>query len=255
MVSLLLRGAWPADAFGVRVRAAFLACLMAVTLSSSATAQAPAGDWMSRLGAYAERFESLRKRASYDVEGRLDSLDGSNRPDSTKYMRGHVASDGQKLTFSILQYLEDGQDKTTEARDKQKQREADAQRDPPSHSREWRMPFHPREQARYWFDVVETDPQNASRVRIAFRPKIVEDDTIEGSAWVDTQRGTLISAGFKLSKPPSIVDSVHVTMMFGEPTALGPAPSRIAVDAKASILFVHKRYHGEATLSQYRLAP
>ena len=44
-------------------------------------------------------------------------------------------------------------------------------------------------------------------------------------------------------------------MMFGESTSLGPAPSRIAVDAHGGVLFLRKHYHGEATLSQYRIAP
>jgi hypothetical protein len=230
--------------------------LMAVVLSSpTLQAQTAPADLMARLGAYAERFETLRKNASFAVEGKLDSIDGSGRTDSTKYMRARVDSDGKKTQFSIEKYLEDGQDKTAEAKDKQRQRDADSAHDTQSRKREWRMPFHPREQPRYYFNQVETDAQNPSRVRIAFVPKIVEDDTIEGSAWVDVRAGTLISAGFKVSKPPSLVDSVHVTMMFGEPTSLGPAPSRIAVDARGGVLFLRKRYHGEATLSQYRIAP
>ncbi len=229
--------------------------LLVVTLSAPPLyAQTPAPDLMARLGAYAERFETLRKKASYAVEGKLDTLDGNGRPDSTKYMRAHVDSDGTKTQLSILQYREDNQDKTTEAKDKQKQRDADSSHDA-NRRRAWRMPFHPGEQARYYWNEVEVDAQNPSRVRISFVPKIIEDDTIEGSAWVDVRAGTLISAGFKLSRPPSLVDSVHVTMLFGEATSLGPAPSRIAVDARAGVLFLRKRYHGEATLSQYRLAP
>jgi len=243
------------DPMMARLLLATLSLLALVLAAPPSYAQAPPSDVMARLGAYAERFETLRKNASYVVEGKLDTLDGSGRPDSTKFMRARVDSNGQKTQFSILQYLEDGQDKTTEAKDKQKQRESDSAHDPPSRKRAWRMPFHPGEQPRYYFNEVEDDAQNPARVRIAFVPKIVEEDTIEGSAWVDVRAGTLISAGFKLSKPPSLVDSVHVTMMFGEATSLGPAPSRIAVDARAGVLFLRKRYHGEATLSQYRIAP
>jgi hypothetical protein len=234
---------------------AALSLAAVVLVTPSLEAQPPPSDLMARLGAYAERFETLRKNASYTVEGKLDSLDGNGRTDSTKFMRARVDSDGHKTQLSILQYLEDGHDKTAEAKDKQKKRESDAAHDPPSHKRAWRMPFHPGEQPRYYFNQVEVDAQNPSRVRIAFVPKIVEDDTIEGSAWVDVRAGTLVTTGFKLSKPPSIVDSVHVTMMFGEATTLGPAPSRIAIDATGGVLFLRKRYHGEATLSQYRIAP
>jgi hypothetical protein len=159
------------------------------------------------------------------------------------------------VRFSILQYVEDGADKTGEAKDKQRKQEAEDANKPPSNKREWRMPFHPGEQARYYFDQVEVDPRNPNRVRIAFAPKIKEDDTIEGSAWVDASAGTLITAGFKLVKPPTLVEQVHVTMFFGEQTTLGPAPSRISVDARGGVLFVRKRYHAEATLSGYRLVP
>ncbi len=220
-----------------------------------ARAQRPAPDLMQRLGAYALRFETLRTHASYDAAGKLEELDGSNHTSSTKTMRAHVDADGHKVHFSILQYVEDGQDKTAEAKDKQQKSEAENARKPPSNKREWRMPFHPNEQPRYDFDQVEVDPRNPSRVRIAFRPKIIEDDTIEGSAWVDLQAGTIITAGFKLSRPPTLVDSVHVTMFFGEQTSLGPAPSRISVDASGGVLFLHKRYHGEAVLSGYHLVP
>ncbi len=231
------------------------AVLALALVAPGAQAQTPAPDLMARLGAYAVRFETMRTHASYRVEGRLESIDGNNRVDSRKYMRGRVDSDGHKVEFSIQQYMEDGQDKTAEAKDKQRKQREESAHEAPSHKREWRMPFHPGEQARYWFDQVETDPSDPNRVRIAFVPKIKEDDTIEGSVWVDVQRGTLISAGFKLSKPPTLVDSVHVTMLFGEQTSLGPAPSHIAVEARGGALFLRKHYHGEAMLSAYSLVP
>jgi len=232
-----------------------LAAVLALLVPQNAEAQTPPPDLMQRLGAYAVRFETIRTHASYAVEGKLESIDGSNRVDSRKTMKAHVDADGRKVKFSILQYVEDGQDKTGEAKDKQKKQEAEDANKPASTKREWRMPFHPGEQPRYYFDQVEVDPRNPARVRIAFRPKIQEDDTIEGSAWVDTTAGTLVTAGFKLVRPPTLVNQVHVTMFFGEQTSLGPAPSRISVDAAGGVLFVHKRYHAEATLSGYRLVP
>jgi hypothetical protein len=236
---------------------ALLAVLLFVAFAPTpAAAQPPPADLMARLGAYAQRFETLRTHASYALEGRLESLDGSNHVDSVKEMKAHVDSDGHDVHLSILKYLEDGQDKTNEAKDKQREHAAEKAKEPPSaHKRETRMPFHPGEQPRYWFDIVETDPQNADRVRISFVPKIREDDTIEGSAWVDTRAGTVISAGFKFSKTPAFVDSIHVTVFFGEATPLGPAPSRIMVDARGGMLFVHKHYRGVATLSQIHLVP
>ena len=233
-----------------------LAVFALLLAPAPARAQRPASDLMARLGAYASRFETLRTHASYNLEGRLESLDGSERVDSVKQMRARVDFDGHASHFSILQYVEDGQDKTREAKDKQRDAAAEEAKAPPEpHRREVRMPFHPGEQARYWFDVVETDPSNPDRVRISFVPKIREADTVEGSAWVDARAGTVISAGFKFSKPPTFVDSIHVTIFFGESTALGPAPSRIMVDARGGLAFIHKHYRGAATLSQIRVTP
>ena len=228
--------------------------LVAMTLGEQpAEAQPPPRDLMARLGAYAERFETMRKRASYVVDAELDSLDGSGRAASTKKGRARVTSNGKDSTLAILSYFEDGADKTAEARRKLDESRAEQARHPSAPKRAWRMPFHPGEQPRYWFDVVEVDAKNPAHVRIAFAPKIREDDTIEGSAWVDVPSGTLLSAGFKMSRPPSLVDSVSVRMSFGERTSLGPAPSRIEVEARGGFLFVHKHYRGEAVLSHYSI--
>ena len=239
-----------------RIALFIAAILFVMTVADSpARAQPPSHDLMAKLGAYAERFEAMRKRASYVVEGRLDSVDGQGQPISTRRGKARIDSDGHDSKFSILEYFEDGKDETAEARKKQHDREADAARHPEPAKRAWRMPFHPGEQPRYNFDLVETDPNDPNHVRIAFVPKIKEDDTIEGSAWVDVRTGTLISAGFKVSHPPTLVDAINVRMRFGEQTALGPAPSHIEVEARGGFLFVRKRYRGEATLSNYKLAP
>lgn len=234
----------------------FLAAFVLATVIGErrAAAQPPSRDLMARLGAYAERFEAMRKRASYVVDGELDSLGGSGRIEATKRMRARVDSNGHDSKFSILEYLEDGKNETADAQRKLRERDAEKARHPDPPTRGWRMPFHPGEQPRYYFDVVETDPNDPAHVRISFVPKIAEDDTIEGSAWVDVPSGTVLSAGFKLSHPPSLVDVVRVRMTFGAHTSLGPAPSRIEVEAHGGFLFVHKRYRGEATLSDYRLA-
>lgn len=234
---------------------AVIAIAMIVVDEGTARAQPPPQDLMARLGAYAERFESMRKRASYAVEGELDSVDSHGHASSTKKMKARVESNGHDTKFSILEYLEDGADKTAEARDKLQKSEAEKAKHPDPPKREWRMPFHPREQARYVFEIIAHDPNDPNHVRIAFVPKIREEDTIEGSAWVDVPSGTLISAGFKLSHPPSLVDAINVRMAFGEQTALGPAPSHIEVEAHGGFLFIHKRYKGEATLSNYRISP
>lgn len=209
---------------------------------------------MARLAVHAAGFEKMKKRASYVIGGTLQTLASDDVTDSTKTMQARVVPRGDRTHLEVLRYTENGEDKTDEARTKA--REHEKKRDEDEHAekrkkRDLRMPFLQSEQARYVFEVVETDPHDPSRVRISFVPREKADDTIEGSAWVDARKGTVVSAGFKLSRTPSFVDYVHVTVEFGATTALGPAPSRVSVTGKGGVLFLSKRFVGEATFSDY----
>jgi hypothetical protein len=157
------------------------------------------------------------------------------------------------VKFVVIRYVEDGEDKTADAQKKAARRAQDrkAERD----QKRFRIPILADEQPRYVFDQVEADPRDPAVVRITFVPRIPQDDTLEGSAWVDSRTGTLISAGFKISKPPIFVDYVHITLEFGAPTSLGPAVSKVVADGNGGVLFFRKRFHVDATLSDYRLAP
>ncbi|HLK35550.1 MAG TPA: hypothetical protein VKU41_02275 [Polyangiaceae bacterium] len=235
---------------GSLLRWAALAAATAVP--RAAGAQPPAQDLMARLATYAAHFETLRTQATYSLEGRLETLDRGGRADSVKDMRARIEpDDGTRVKVVVLKYTEDGEDKTDDARRKARER---ASR-PKSDKKPVRMPLLAQEQSRYVFDEVEVDRADPSRVRIAFAPKVPEEDTIEGSAWVDAKAGTLISAGFRLTKTPLFVDYVNFTVKFGEPTALGPAVSTVLVEGKGGLPFFQKRFRAQATLSDYRLAP
>ena len=97
------------------------------------------------------------------------------------------------------------------------------------------------------------DAADPTRVEIAFAPKKPSKHTIEGKAWVDSVRGTLISAGMKLSKPPTFVDWIHFTAEFGAPTSLGPTISRLMFEVKGGVLFIRKHIRGEIKMTDYRL--
>ena len=51
------------------------------------------------------------------------------------------------------------------------------------------------------------------------------------------------------------IDHVNVTVEFGAPTALGPAPSRVVVDGEGGVLFFRKHFRGSAMISQYKVTP
>jgi hypothetical protein len=225
--------------------------LAAALASRAARADPPSPELMAKLGVYATRFERQRTHASYAIEGRLELLDADGNPASTKELWGHVDADGAVARLTVIRYLEDGKDKTEEGI--REAREAAEKKKDKAH--ELKMPIRTEEQSRYVFDQVETDPNHPSRVRITFVPKDPEENTVEGSAWVDTTSGTPISAGFKLSKTPLFVDYVHFSVEFGAPTSLGPAVSKVNVDGKGGILFFRKHFRATANLSDYRVLP
>jgi hypothetical protein len=227
-------------------------CWLLVLAPGVAQAAAPPADLLSRLAVHAAGFETMKTHASYAVDGELQTMATGGIVDSTKLMTANVVADGKKAKFKVVKYTEDGTDKTDEAKQKAKDAAAKNRKDK---KKNLRMPFHASEQARYDFDVVETDARDPSRVRISFVPKIKAEDTLEGSAWVDTKTGTVVSAGFKLSQPPSFVDYVHITVEFGAPTALGPAVSHVSITGKGGFLMFRKEFHADAKLSQYAIIP
>jgi hypothetical protein len=239
----------PSSAVGRSVLTAFV--FGAVFAPRGAHADPPSPELMAKLGAYAKQFDRQRTHASYAVEGRLELLDGDGNPGGTKELWGHVEADGALARLTVIRYLEDGKDKTEEGI--REAREAAEKKKEKRH--ELKMPIVTDEQPRYVFDQVETDPNQPSRVRITFVPKERQEDTVEGSAWVDSVSGAPISAGFKLSRTPMFVDYIHFSVEFGAPTSLGPAVSKVDVDGKGGILFFRKRFRAKVTLSEYRILP
>jgi hypothetical protein len=233
-----------------RAPPALLAMAALAAVPASAEAAAPAPDLMAKLASFGAGFESLRTRASYTIEGQMETLDRDGKADSVKQMKARVEADGINVKFVVLRYVEDGEDKTADAQ-KQALKRAQERKS----EKKFRIPVLADEQPRYVFDQVDVDPRDPAVVRIAFTPKVPEDDTIEGSAWVDSRTGALVSAGFKISKPPVFVDYVHVQLEFGAPTSVGPAVSKLVAEGDGGVLFFRKRFHVSATISDYRLAP
>jgi hypothetical protein len=228
-----------------------LTALAAVGISRPASAAAPDPALMVRLAEYSARLDSMRTHASYAIEGQLETLDRSGKPDSLKTMKARVDADGTTAKLNVIHYTEDGEDKTEDARKKARERDEKRKKD----KKRLRIPTLASEQPRYVFDEVEVDSSDPSRVKISFVPKSPEEDTVEGSAWVDSRTGAFISAGFKLSKTSMFVDYVHFTVEFGESTRLGPAVSTVLVEGQGGILFFRKRFRGTAKVSDYTILP
>lgn len=236
-------------------RRALLSLAALATLSAiprTARAAPPTPELMARLAVTAARVQPLIKRASYTIDGRMVTLDRDGNPNSVKEMKARVEGNGVDVKFVVIRYIEDGEDKTADAQKKARER---AQERKPKDKKSFPIPILAEEQPRYDFEQIEVDGRDPAVVRIAFVPKVPEEDTIEGSAWVDSRTAMLVSVGFKVSKPPMFVDYMHFTVEFGTPTAIGPAVSRVVADGEGGLLFFRKRFHAIATLSDYRFVP
>ena len=79
------------------------------------------------------------------------------------------------------------------------------------------------------------------------------ENLFNGSAWVDTRDGSILSAGFSPSKTNMFVDYVRVTVELGAKTAAGPAVSKLQFEAGGGFLFVRKRVRGWATATEWSI--
>ncbi len=229
---------------------------LALALPRIARAAPPDAALLAKLALHAANFETMKTHTSFLVAGKVVELDGAGNATKPREMTAQVTADGTKLHFAVLRFIDDGNDRTIEAQTKAKDSAAkDASANPPPKKRDFRMPFHTGEQPRYTFDQVAIDPANPTRVQIAFVPKIREDDTVEGTAWVDALAGTVLSTGFKLTRPPTGMDYVHAQITFGANTSLGPSISKIDMEAEGGILWVRKHLKGSATLTNHVIVP
>jgi len=208
------------------------------------------GPLLSRLGSYALRFEQMEKRGSFLLKGRMDELDTSGGVDGTKELVLRVtATPGERVT-EILKYIEDGEDKTGEARAKQ----AKAKSEKPDAKKKFRLPFHPLEQQRYAFTLVERDARSRGRVRVAFKPFERAETAFAGSAWVDEASGEVLTLGFSPTKTPLFIDHVDIKMLFDNATSLGRAPSSVWFEARGGLLIIKKHYLGTVTLTDAKIS-
>jgi hypothetical protein len=204
---------------------------------------------LDRLAAHAARFEQMKTKAAFTLTGHMEELDRHGGIDGTKDVEVSVTPTGAASKTEIIRYIEDGTDKTSDARAKA----AERSRHPPPKKSEFHLPFLASEQRRYVFSLVERDAQVPTHVRIAFTPHVAAEDAYKGSAWVDETDGEVLTIGFSLSKNPMFIDHIDATLVFALPTALGRAPSKFTFEATGGFLFVKKRYRGWATISRARL--
>jgi len=214
-----------------------------------AHASPPPAALMEKLAAYATSFERERTQASYDVAGKLEVIDGDNEVSSRKEVVAHVEGNGGDAKVTVVRYVEDGKDKTAEGV-KEAEENAARRKKRRASGKEVKLPVRSDQQARYVFDETERSA-DGTRVLLHFAPKNPEDDTVEGSAWVDDASGTVVSASFQPSKTSIFISYLHFSVEFGAQTAVGPAVSKVVVEGEGGIWFFRKHFRATATLSHY----
>ena len=231
-----------------------LAALGAVIFAARTVgAEPPAPELMTKLAATSAGFDSVRKRATFAIDTRIETLDGDGHVTGVETISEHVVRDGVSTHVVVVNATKDGKDWTGQARREEAEKQAANAKDEKRGRLD--IPFLASEQSHYAFDVVEADPNNPAHVRIAFTPKDPDSHSVEGSAWVDRNAGQFLSAGLKVSKPGMFVDYLRVTLEVGAMTELGPALSRITFDGRGGFLFIHKHIRGSVVFSDYKVAP
>ncbi len=228
---------------------------------TAAAAGAPVPEeLMQGLAQHAAGFEDMKRRGAFTMNGKMEQVDGEGKAEEVKeiVLRSIPTPTPMDRMTTVFSYLENGKDKTADAQKRAVERRAKRLTDPDAQAeakkKDIRLPFLAAERARYVFSVSERDANDPNHVKIAFAPKVPAENAIKGSAWVDEKTREVLTVGFSLSKNPTFVDHVEVTIVFGLPTALGRAPSRVSFDGRGGLLFIHKHFRGVATLSQPALA-
>lgn len=220
-----------------------------------AVAPVPSTALLGLLATQAEQFEEMKKRGSYTASGVLEQVDGKGDVAGRKEVVLKVVATGAAPKTDIVSYKEDGQDKTAEARTKAEARKAEKAAEKKPAKDLFHLPFLSTEQPKYSFALGARDPRDASRVLVQFEPREPTEGAIKGSAWVDEKTGEILTMGFSLSKNPTFIDHVDVTVRFDTKTPLGRAPSRIEFQARGGMLFIHERYRGSISIADARLTP
>ena len=242
-----------------------LSFVLALGAASPAQADAPAVEapavtpvpdtLMAGLANHCARFEDMKKRGAFTMSGKIEELEKDGTASETKEitLRSTPTTTPMDRITNVMKYTENGKDKTADAQKRSDERRAKRLKDPSerkeAEKKDMHLPFLASEQSRYVFSLAERDANNPHRVRVAFTPKVPAEDAFKGSAWADESTGDLLSLGFSLSKNPTFVDHVEITILFGLPTPLGSAPARISFDGRGGFLFIHKHFRGVATLS------
>jgi hypothetical protein len=218
--------------------------------TSAAEADATLPGLLAKLEASSKRFEAMLAQASFTAVGRTEELDSDGRVSDVREGVFRFVAAGDRHVVDVVRYTESGKDETAAAREKAR----DAAKKRPDPDAALRLPFLASEQPKYTFQLGETDPRDPGRVRVHFTARKPALTSWNGSAWVDSRTGDILTMAGAQSKTGMFVDYFQGTVELGEHTKQGFAPSKVTFEGAGSFLFFHHRFRGWATLSGYVLS-
>jgi hypothetical protein len=197
----------------------------------------------------------MLKKASFTVTGKMETVAGDGAISDPKEGIFKVVNDGSgNVKVEVVRYAEDGKDKTDDAKKKAEERAKEPKKKPKP-DEEVHVPFLGTEQGKYDYRIGEADKIDPTRVRVYFTPRSPAQNLLQGSAWVDSKNGDILSMGASPSKTPAFVDYFRIQIECAENTAMGPAPSKIMFEGGGGVLFLKKRFRGAATLTGWQVPP
>lgn len=209
---------------------------------------------LPKLAVSSARFEAMLKKASFTMTGKMETISSDGSLSDPKEGMFRIVNDGSGVAkVEVIKYAEDGKDKTEEAKKKAEEKAKEKKVKKPDE--ETHMPFLGTEQGKYDYRIGESDKADPTRVRVYFTPRSPAQNLVQGSAWVDSTNGNILSMGASPSKTPAFVDYLRVQIECNEMTSMGPAPSKIIFEGGGGILFIKKRFRGAATLTGWQVPP
>ncbi len=217
---------------------------------------------LARLAAAEERTAKVYDDWEYTMTIQADELDKkgvATRAEKIEMRHGHANGEA---TDALVRYERDGKDVTAEEKakhdakvakrhekEKDKAKSKDAKSD--DGGSDFPSPFAPKEQPRYTFTALGSDPAGAGRVRIGFAPKKAADMEMKGEAVVDSSTGRIRSMTMTPAKLPAMVQALEISMEYGNGTDDAPLLSVMKMHGEGGILFVKKRFRAVTTFTNF----
>jgi hypothetical protein len=228
-------------------------CSMALCFFLSLPASAnedPLAELLPRLAAAEQAREQRRQGRTTLATTVWEELDDEGKTKSRlESVERNEWREGKRAS-TVVRATQDGEDVTGKVREQRAKEQKDRAESKEKQFQLDYLPFSPREQGRYRFEVKGPDSRQPHLLRIAFAPKDGKSpDGLVGEALVDGSRGELLRISTRPTQLPKLADKVDITLEFDTSGAQGRELSRILATGEGGVLFIRRRVRSTTTFS------